>query len=116
MRIIDADVLIEKAYIPNTQILKGWWHKETLEDVKNAPTICVRMSDDEVIMPCIENPCGMDCIEVEPVRHGRWIGRRSLQVDEDDFEIAKCSECGEEVILYQWQDLFCPNCGAIMEK
>lgn len=59
MRPIDADALLEKAYIPNTKILNGWWHKETLEDVRNAPTIepkCGRWIEDGHYERCSE--CG----------------------------------------------------------
>ena len=91
MRLIDADTLKPSHIVASTTANSLCHLYVSLEDINNAPTI-----------------------EAEPVRRGRWIGRRSLQVDEDDFEIAKCSECGEEVILYQWQDLFCPNCGADM--
>lgn len=44
---------------------------------------------------------------VTPSRHkGRWIDREEYDVDR-----WKCSECGR---TEQWQERFCPNCGAEM--
>lgn len=90
MRPIDADALLEKAYIPNTKILNGWWHKETLEDVRNAPTI-------------------------EPKR-GRWIKLDMCR----GMEQYKCSVCDDATYVPEVMGRpvynFCPNCGAKMES
>lgn len=106
MRPIDADALLEKAYIPNTKILNGWWHKETLEDVRNAPTI--------------EPKCGR-WIE-DAVTYYTELKNRGLGVDEyapyfvDDIAcsccMAKYSVIDNETQFFK----FCPNCGAKMEK
>lgn len=56
-------------------------------------------------------------IEAEPVRCGKWV--------KDDIDKYKCSLCGKgNNYAYSWsigkgdelQDLYCPNCGAKMEK
>lgn len=57
--------------------------------------------------------------DVEPVRHGRWIG---LEYDgyadgNPVYNLWECSECGEEVRGESVPEthLFCPNCGAKMD-
>lgn len=99
MRPIDADALLEKAYIPNTKILNGWWHKETLEDVRNAPTI-------------------------EPKQKtGRWEEREWFTNDGwsiDEWQIERCSECNKYLTTpfryYFFHHNYCPYCGAKMES
>ena len=46
-------------------------------------------------------------LEQQPSRKGRWIDR-----EEYDADRWKCSECGR---TEQYQENFCPNCGARME-
>ena len=55
-------------------------------------------------------------IDVEPVRHGRWIG---LEYDGyadgcPVYDLWECSECGHE---HKGEDTpnYCPNCGAKMD-
>ena len=50
--------------------------------------------------------------EFEPVKHGRWINKITLNNGLFDTEHGECSECG-------WNDHtsnYCPNCGADMRE
>lgn len=96
MRLIDADALAEKAY----------WHGEH-PDVGNPFAEGVEAVD----MSDIDNA---PTIEVEPVRHGRWI-----DVYGGRYANAKyiCSCCGKRAHSDDWKwelSDFCPNCGAKM--
>lgn len=89
-RLIDADVLKEKAYEV------GSWMPVlvvNIDDIYNAPTI-----------------------DAEPVRHGYWIG---IEYDGyadgcPVYDLWECSECGLE---HKGEDTpsYCPNCGAKMD-
>lgn len=53
----------------------------------------------------------------EPVRHGRWVHKPDIYLDEQTWE---CSECGEPWTFIVGSPLdnnanYCPNCGARME-
>ena len=48
-----------------------------------------------------------------PVRHGRWIERKSLHAESGI--IAKCSVCQKDVQYLGNPLNFCPNCGAKMD-
>ena len=70
-----------------------------------------------------DNPayCGMflNCADVAPVRHGRWV-----KSEDDYYELymIKCSVCREEWCFECDDDAFdlnyhyCPNCGAKMDE
>jgi len=51
-------------------------------------------------------------VDVEPVRHGRWIMKSDPY---GFFEIPVCSECGRTTKTRN-KTKFCPNCGAKMEN
>ena len=51
--------------------------------------------------------------DVAPVRHGRWIERKSLHAESGI--IAKCSACQKDVQYLGNPLKFCPNCGAKMD-
>ena len=51
--------------------------------------------------------------DVAPVRHGRWIERKSLHAESGI--IAKCSACQKDVQYLGNPLNFCPNCGAKMD-
>lgn len=56
-------------------------------------------------------------LEVQPVRHGRWLYKPEMY-DESTWE---CSECGEPYTLIDGTPVdnfyfYCPNCGAIMDN
>ena len=56
---------------------------------------------------------GAPTIEAEPVRHGRWIERKSFHAE--GGVSARCSVCRKD-IQYLGQPLcYCPNCGAKMD-
>lgn len=73
---------------------------------------------DEDILALIDVPT----VEVEPVRHGRWIIKSN---PENGWYKITCSECGEDEttvapcigfmpnVKVIWD--FCPNCGARMD-
>jgi len=109
MRIIDADAL--KNAEGKDDGFDLWVSWTTIDE---QPTICIRLSDSDVIQPCIEGPCRTKCIDVAPIRHGHWI-----DLDEDSTVACICSLCGWEGHYYE-DDVrgmpYCPNCGARMEK
>ena len=47
-------------------------------------------------------------------KQGKWLKREYVQVCEDGYESAICSECGADITLEYSYDSFCPNCGARM--
>lgn len=56
-----------------------------------------------------EDPFYKDCqfLDVEPVRHGRW-----LCVDTDTERFFLCNRCKKKEY---WETNYCPNCGAKMD-
>lgn len=46
--------------------------------------------------------------DVAPVRHGRWIKRKS-------WNCSVCSECSFETSPYMFETKYCPNCGCLMD-
>lgn len=66
------------------------------------------------------------CVEVEDIqalppvipthKKGKWINRRSCQVDENTYDVATCSECDEEITIDPVHDNYCPNCGVKMKN
>lgn len=48
--------------------------------------------------------------------HGEWINREYCQVDEDEYEVATCSNCKSEITIEYPNDNYCPNCGAKMDE
>ena len=55
----------------------------------------------------------MDAADVAPVRHGRWIERKSFHADGGIS--AKCSDCQRDVQYLGNPLKYCPNCGAKMD-
>ena len=51
---------------------------------------------------------------VAPVRHGRWIERKSLHAE--GGIVAKCSACQKDVQYLGNPLNFCPNCGAKIDS
>jgi len=97
MRLIDADVLIEKIKTDKFTHVRndyssgyndGIFHSGVVAD--NLPTV-----------------------DAVPVRHGKW-------TRENNYGIWKCSECGCKVNRVNplkgniWNYNYCPNCGARM--
>ena len=77
------------------------------------------MSGDEAYNWFLELVGFAPAADVEPVRHGRWIG---LEYDgyadgNPVYDLWECSECGEEVRGESVPEthLFCHNCGAKMD-
>lgn len=54
-------------------------------------------------------------IEVEPVKHGRWIDAYTDIEPNPMFMYGICSECGFEQGISKYLN-YCPNCGAKMES
>ena len=52
-----------------------------------------------------------DVIEIARVRNGRWILRKTGDIDWEQYYT--CSNCGDR---QYWESHFCPNCGAKMGK
>lgn len=103
MRLIDAHALKEKA-VP------------LLFPTKMEPCGHIPIPVQAVVVAEIEQA---PTIEVEPVRHGRWVG---LEYDgyADGFpvyDLWECSECGKEVRGEDVPDThpYCHGCGAKMD-
>ena len=65
---------------------------------------------DSIEQAITDSEDGVPCdhlIEVDPVRHGRWINHTMI----DGHIHAECSECHKIRII----DNFCPNCGCRMD-
>ena len=94
-RLIDADaikykMLYKEDWLKGTGVEKqGVWK----EDIDSMPTI-----------------------DVEPVRHGKWIDE-GRYADFFPHHAWRCSECGKYVIEIDvpWYK-FCPECGARMDE
>lgn len=101
MRLIDADVLIEKLvhFEQSSSALKG---------IGLEPLMAIRTAGEMVQ--------AMPAVDAAPVRHGRWVS-----IDEDSrgfFEECECSCCGRTTYLQFYVKVvdyeYCPNCGAKM--
>ena len=93
---IDREALYEKAY----------WHGEH-PDVGNPFPEGVDAID-------IEDIDAIPAADVAPVRHGRWIERKSFHAE--GGIVAKCSACQKDVQYLGNPLNFCPNCGAKMDE
>lgn len=64
---------------------------------------------------CIAMVDSMETVNVEPVRHGRWIERNGIFKDDViKVDHLECSECGKTQRRYR-DTPYCPNCGAKMD-
>lgn len=52
-------------------------------------------------------------IDAEPVRHGRWIRRKSCHTQTGFVD--KCSVCQNMLVHLGCKANYCPNCGAMMD-
>lgn len=52
----------------------------------------------------------LSSVEVEPVKHGRWINDNGLHKCS-----VRCSNCDEQYIAYPGEFKYCPNCGMKMD-
>ena len=93
---IERETLYEKAY----------WHGEH-PDVGNPFPDGVDAID-------IKDVDAIPTADVAPVRHGRWIERKSFHAE--GGIVAKCSACQKDVQYLGNPLNFCPNCGAKMDK
>ena len=55
----------------------------------------------------------MPTIDAEPVRHGRWIRRKSCHTQTGFVD--KCSVCQNMLVHLGCKANYCPNCGAKMD-
>ena len=94
MRLIDADALLESGicaeygYNDNGLLLIPM--RDVTNSIRNAPTI-----------------------DAEPVRHGRWIRRKSCHTQTGFVD--KCSVCQNMLVHLGCKANYCPNCGAKMD-
>ena len=100
MRLIDADLVVEKAM----KIINESLDSDFLED---------RLVADEVALFLAEFIANAPTVDVEPVRHGKWIEHKWAEECEglliSNYECSKCSEWVRDETDY------CPNCGAKMD-
>ena len=89
--------------------------------VKVLTSVGMQVSDSRrrAVAKCINEIELLHAADVEPVRHGRWIG---LEYDgyadgNPIYDLWECSECGEEVRGESVPEthLFCHKCGAKMD-
>ena len=59
-------------------------------------------------------------VDAVPVVHGRWTEKETSENTIDEWQSAKCTNCGKyhtTPYLYYFNDYkFCPNCGAKMDE
>lgn len=68
-------------------------------------------SDGAMAMEIVASALAAD---VAPVRHGRWIERKSFHAE--GGIVAKCSACQKDVQYLGNPLNFCPNCGTKMDE
>ena len=88
----------------------GWYsvrRGELITGAKSSENALYKAND---IYSAIDNAPTAD---VAPVRHGRWIKRKSLHAESGI--VAKCSDCQRDVQYLGNPLKYCPNCGAKMD-
>lgn len=60
------------------------------------------------LIGCVED---VPAADVAPVRHGRWVN-----INKDDEQMCKCSECGYPTSYFWGRTPICPNCGADLRE
>ena len=62
---------------------------------------------------------GIPAVDAVPVVHGRWTEEETSENTIDEWQSAKCTNCGKyhtTPYLYYFNDYkFCPHCGAKMD-
>lgn len=91
---------MKNGFISRSALFKSW---DGLSDEIKDPNLLI----DEMIKRTQEAPA----VDIEPVRHGKWIDKLSDCYWPGD---KICSECGAEYSFYKVQN-YCPNCGARMD-
>jgi len=56
----------------------------------------------------------IEALQAEPVKHGEWEADRLLTTNGGGYDVIRCSECKSQFPMER--TLFCPNCGAKMDK
>lgn len=100
---IDREALIE------------WLKRIPLTDLSDGRGLCRVIMEDNFKKAIQKMPKGI-VIDVEPVKHGRWIEYTKVVIPEpyNKWEQAwKCSECGFDDGFVDYN--FCPNCGVKMD-
>ena len=110
MRLIDADALMERA---ERQCDLGCEYPKSYKDA-----MC-RACPAGYVKDLIEDA---PTVDAEPVRHGRW-KETTERLGWRDVSCAECSLCVASFVLdelsideHRAMFLFCPNCGAKMDK
>lgn len=100
MRLIDADAIIN---ILDAVILEAYWQALNI----SVTTDTEQWININFVKSIIERA---STVEAEPIKHGRWIKH-------DNRDCWFCSECGaDDYYAFVYQDHYCPNCGALMDK
>ena len=99
MRLIDADDFIKR--VQELYESQEWSIKD------------IHFSAKDIVLNMKTQPT----IEVEPVRHGKWIKENIVLTSLPPQYRWHCSECGSTKVGYDESVLtpYCPNCGAKME-
>lgn len=100
MRLIDADLLIEKAK------QDGAYDYVSAEEIANAPTI-------DICKDCDCRRVAIEALQQEPVKHGKWKYYNYSDINNPYVGWYECSVCKQHEHI---EHKFCPNCGAKMER
>ena len=92
----DVIELIKNSYYNLAESMEDTW--AMIEDVER--------------LPSVQASCKQVTGKLDERKIGHWIDREHCQVDEDGYDVAFCSVCGQEVTLAPWGDAFCPCCGS----
>lgn len=117
MRLIDGDVLLNKAWDAENGF--GWEKVVSVNDIKAAPTIDpVKEAFDKLLnedtngIALIDDQSGKR-VDYFKAKHGRWI--HDGQQHRGGVDWMHCSECGNtDVFGAKSMYHYCPNCGARM--
>jgi rubrerythrin len=73
-----------------------------------------KLYENEDLLKVYQLVTAMPTIDVEPIKHGKWIKADSQQYFRKHYPAFTCSECGQRKDSQKtWN--YCPNCGARMQ-
>ncbi len=109
------------------EALVEWLKRIPLKDLSDGRGLCRVIFEDDFKRAIKKIPKGI-IVDVDPVRHGRWIFGKDLpyswgQIPKNKYHLY-CSECLEQAFNrsedndpdFDVDTSYCPNCGAMMDK
>ncbi len=94
------------------EALVEWLKRIPLKDLSDGRGLCRVIFEDDFKRAIKKIPKGI-IVDVDPVRHGRWINAYPDIEPNPMFMYGICSECGFEQGISKYLN-YCPNCGAKM--